>query len=137
MPTEVTVSNLPAAAIWIVALSQFLLALGVIIVLALFGSQIVAILKEIRAMVEDMRKDAMPEVKATLRNVKSISDDAARTTHNVTTTADNVTGLVNNVVNRVESPLVKVAGLFAGVMAGAKAARGKDEKSKKGGKRGR
>jgi hypothetical protein len=136
---EVTVSNLPGAAIWIVAISQLLLALGVIAVLALFGTQIVAILKEIRTMVEDMRRTAMPEVTATLKNVKSISDDAARTTHNVTGAADKVAGVVGAVAGRMESPAVRAAGLISGIVAGARAAKkrsGDDSDKKKGGKRG-
>lgn len=135
---EVTVTNLPGAAIWIIAISQLLLAVGVIAVLAMFGMQAVGILKDIRAMIEDMRRDAMPEVKATLKNVRTITDDAARTTHNVTTAADKVAGVVSTVVTRVESPAVRVAGLLAGVVAGARATKGakSDDKSKKGGKRG-
>jgi len=139
MPTEVTVSNLPSAAIWIVAISQLVLALGVIAVLALFGSQIVAILKEVRTMVEDLRRDSMPHINGTLKNVESITSDAARTTTKATHTADNVINLANKVVTRVESPAVKVAGLLSGIIAGARAARGKksdEPESKKGGKRG-
>lgn len=135
---ETTVVNLPVAAIWIVAISQLLLALGVIAVLALFGMQIVALLKDIRGMVEDMRKEAMPPVIDTLKNVKTISDDAARTTHKVTDTADRVTGMVNAVVSRTQTPAVKAAGLLSGVIAGARAVRATDDKkdNKKGGKRG-
>ena len=135
---EVTVTNLPGAAIWVIAISQLLLAVGVIAVLAMFGMQAVAILKEIKGMVEDMRRDAMPEVKATLKNVRTITDDAARTTHNVTTAADKVAGVVTTVVSRVESPAVRMAGLLTGVVAGARAAKNAkpDDKSKKGGKRG-
>jgi hypothetical protein len=137
---EVTVANLPAIAIWIIALSQLLLALGVIAVLALFGSQVLAILKDIRATIEDMRRDAMPPVVATLKNVKTMSDDAARTTHKVTDTADRVTNLVSTVVSRAESPAVKAAGLLSGVIAGARAVRSakkvEDEPKKKGGKGG-
>ena len=135
---EVTVSNLPGAAIWIIAISQLLLAVGVIAVLALFGSQVVAILKEVKGMVEDMRRDAMPEVKATLKNVKTISDDAARTTHNVTTAADKVAGLVSTLITRFESPAVRMAGMLTGVVAGARAAKHakSDDRNKKGGKRG-
>ena len=135
---ETTVVNLPVAAIWIVAISQLLLALGVIAVLALFGMQIVALLKDIRGMVEDMRKDAMPSVVDTLKNVKTITDDAARTTTKVTHTADKVTTMVNAVVERTQTPAVKAAGLLSGVVAGARAVRAskpKDDK-KKGGKRG-
>jgi hypothetical protein len=135
---ETTVVNLPVVAIWIVAISQLLLALGVIAVLALFGAQIVGLLKDIRGMVEDMRRDAMPPVIDTLKNVKTISDDAARTTNKVTDTADRVTGLVNAVVARTQTPAVKAAGLLSGVVAGARAVRGanKKEDDKKGGKRG-
>ncbi len=136
---ETTVVNLPVAAIWIVAISQLLLALGVIAVLALFGMQIVGLLKDIRGMVEDMRKDAMPSVVDTLKNVKTISDDAARTTTKVTHTADKVTTMVNAVVERTQTPAVKAAGLLSGIIAGARAVRGsnaKVEDKKKGGKSG-
>lgn len=134
---EVTVTNLPGAAIWIIAISQLLLAVGVIAVLALFGSQAVAILKEVKGIIEDMRRDAMPEVKATLKNVRHITDDAARTTHNVTTAADKVAGVVSTVASRVESPAVRMAGLLTGVVAGARAAKNAksdDKNSKKGAK---
>ncbi|HEY0073688.1 MAG TPA: hypothetical protein VGB77_06260 [Abditibacteriaceae bacterium] len=140
MTPEVTVVNFPTVAIWIIALSQLLLALGVIAVLALFGSQISAILKDIKLTIEDMRREAMPPVVATLKNVKTMSDDAARTTHKVTDTADRVTNLVSTVVSRAESPAVKAAGLLSGVVAGARAVRNakkvEDEPKKKGGKRG-
>ncbi len=134
---ETTVVNLPVAAIWIVAISQLLLALGVIAVLALFGMQIVGLLKDIRGMVEDMRRDAMPPVVDTLKNVKTITDDAARTTNKLTDTADRVTGMVNAVVERTQTPAVKAAGLLSGVIAGARAVRGaKVKEEKKGGKGG-
>ena len=137
MPSEITVSNLPSAAIWIVAISQLVLALGVIAVLALFGSQAIGILKDVRSMVEDIRRDTMPHVNGTLKNVETISTDAARTTGKATRTADNVIDLANKVVTRMESPTVKVAGLLSGVIAGARAARGKKSEDKeKGGKRG-
>lgn len=140
-PQEVSVANLPVAALWIVAISQLLLALGVIAILALFGTQILAILKDIRATIEDMRREAMPPVVATLKNVKTISDDAARTTHNVTTTADRVAHVVSSVVARAESPAVRLAGLLSGVVAGARAVRGAKQAEqvrdkKKGGKSG-
>src|SRR5215216_2752777 len=100
MPPEITVSNLPSAAIWIVAISQLMLALGVIAVLALFGSQIVAILKETRTIVDDVRRHTMPHVNVIFKNAESISADAARTTSKATHTADKVTGLVGKFVER-------------------------------------
>jgi len=134
---ETVVTNLPSAAIWIIAISQLLLALGVIAVLALFGTQIIAILKEIRSAVEDMRREAMPPVLATLKNVKSMSDDTARTTHNVTTAADKVAHVVGSIVTRVESPAIRAAGLVAGLVTGARAAKNrKADDERKGGKRG-
>ena len=117
---NVTLAVFPMWTVWIV----IILHAALVIAIGLMFVHVTGIITQIKDMLKDVQRDTMPQVNATLKNVESISADAAKTTHNVTTTADNVTGLVNNVVNKVESPLVRVAGLFAGVMAGAKAAKG-------------
>lgn len=117
---NVTFAVFPMWTVWIVVLLHAFL----VIAIGLLFVHLSGIITQIKDMLRDVQRDTMPQVNATLKNVESISADAAKTTHNVTTTADNVTGLVNNVVNKVESPLVKVAGIFAGVMAGARAGRG-------------
>ena len=90
---------------------------------------ILGVIQQIKEMMKDVQRDTMPQVNATLKHVETISADAAKTTHNVTNTADHVTGLVNNIVSKVESPLVRVAGLVAGLLA---AKGGKGGKARKG-----
>jgi uncharacterized protein YoxC len=82
MPSEVTVANLPSVAIWIVAISQLLLALGVLAILATTGAHIISILKEtndlvkqiqgtvneVTRTVEESRREILPAVKTKLEN---------------------------------------------------------------------
>ena len=132
---QVTLVAFPMWTVWVVILLH--VALVVLIGLVVFKGY--GILQEVQSTIQDARRDLLPHVNATMKNVETISDDAARTTHNVTTAADKVAGVVSAVTTRVESPAVKVAGLLSGVIAGARAAKGAksdDKDKKKGGKRG-
>ena len=117
--------------ILIIGIGQVVSALALIAiaaVLVMLVNQIKAILADVQNMVqEDVRKELMPHVAGTLRNVKTISDDAARTTHNVTGTVDSVTNVVKGVTDRLESPLIRAVGLASGLFAGIKALRGNKE----------
>ena len=85
----------------------------------------VGILLQIKGIIaEDLRKDILPSVSGTLKNVEKISTDAADTTHNVTATANRVSNLVGSAVNRLESPVVKAVGLASGVLAAGRSMRG-------------
>lgn len=129
--TETTVSNLPVAAIWIIAIFQLLLALALVAVLALFGGQIGAMLKDVREMVQDLKRETVPPILRTLRQVKTTSDEAARSVHQVATKADQATTTINTVVARTQGPAVKVAGFLGGVLIGARALGMTDDKKKK------
>ena len=92
---ETTVSNMPPA--WpfvVIAISQivFALAVGIIaVVLISLMKELMQIVKELQGIVrDDVHKDIMPSVTATLKNVKEISDDAKVTAHNVTGTVNRV-----------------------------------------------
>lgn len=85
----------------------------------------VGILLQIKGMVsEELRKDILPSVSGTLKNVEKISADAADTTHNVTAAANRVSNLVGSAANRLESPVVKAVGLASGVLAAGRSLRG-------------
>ena len=126
---ETTVSNMPPA--WpfvVIAISQivFALAVGIIaVVLISLMKELMQIVKELQGIVrDDVHKDIMPSVAATLKNVKEISDDAKVTAHNVTGTVNRVSHVTSSVVGRLESPLVKSVGVLTGVAAGVRAITG-------------
>lgn len=131
-PVEVT--NLPVLSLEIIAGAQVVFALAMIaiaIVMLMMVKQIIAILQEVQSMVStDVRKDIMPSVAATLKNVKTISDDATTTVHNVSGTVNRVSHVVSAVATRAESPLVRAVGLISGVAAGARAVGGRKGKEK-------
>lgn len=114
--------------ILIIGIGQAISALALIaiaVVLVLTFREILKTIQDVRRMLqEDVRQQIMPEVTGTLRNVKTISDDAARTTHNVTGTVDSVTNIVKGVTDRLESPLIRAVGLASGLFAGVRALRG-------------
>jgi hypothetical protein len=120
--------QVPAWIVYVVGISNLVLCIGILViavVLALMAKQIIAILTEIRQMVEtDVRKEIMPSVAGTLKNVERISTDAADTTHNVTATANRVSNLVGSAANRLESPVIKAVGIASGVMAASRSLRG-------------
>jgi xanthosine utilization system XapX-like protein len=144
MPDTTTQVTLVAFPMWtvyvVIALHVALVLLIGVVVFKGYGilQHVDETIQGIDGTIQDARKEVMPPVVATLKNVKTMSDDAARTTHNVTNAADRVSNVVSSVAARVESPAVKAAGLLSGIIAGARAAKGKgsDEPKKKGGKRG-
>lgn len=132
MASDVTVSNFPTLALWIVALAQVVFAVAMIaiafVMLKMVG-QMISILQEVQSMVtEDVRKEIMPSVSGTLKNVKTMSDDATSAVHNVSGTVTRVSHVVNSVSGRLESPLVRTVGLVTGLAAGARAVSGRKEK---------
>ena len=126
---EVVISNLPP--VWVqwlgnIGLLLFGLAMVAIAVAALgLKGQIAIMLEEINKIVkEDVHRDMMPDVKAITKNVKTISDDAAATTHNVTGAVNKVSHVVGSVATKLESPAIKAVGAVSGILAGARALRG-------------
>ncbi|MBV9867231.1 MAG: hypothetical protein JO316_17890 [Abitibacteriaceae bacterium] len=129
---EVTVTNFPAWTMYVVALSQIVFALAMIIIAGIMVKmvgQIISILQEVQNMVsEDVRRDMLPSISGTLKNVKTMSDDATSAVHNVTGTVNRVSHVVSSVSGRLESPLVRTVGLVTGLAAGARAVGGRKEK---------
>ena len=131
--------DIPGWVVTVVGIANFIQifsALGLIVIaiaMALVLKQMLDILKEVKSMVEnEVRKDLLPSVAGTLRNVKTMSDDAAATTHNVTSAANRVSNLVGSAANRMESPLIRAVGMATGLLAGMRAVKGKsDDKPKK------
>ena len=130
---EVVVTNM--APVWVqylgsIGLFIFGLATAVIaIVVVKLSGQIGKTLEEMHSIVEqDVHRDIMPNVTAITKNIKTISDDAAETTHNVTGTVNRVSHVVGGVAGRLESPAIRAVGILSGVLAGAKALRGGKEK---------
>lgn len=123
--TQTEVTNFPGWALIVVAVSQVVFALAMIIiagVMLLLVKQMIEILKEMQKIVaEDVRKDIMPSVVGTLRNVKSISDDARTTSTHVTGTVNRVSHVVGSIAGRLESPVIKTIGVVTGLAAGARA----------------
>jgi hypothetical protein len=106
------------------------------IVLVMLLKQMLEILKEVHSMVQyEVRKDLLPSVTATMKNVERMSTDAADTTHNVTGAVNRVSNLVGTAATKMESPVIRAVGLLSGVLAAGRAAKkagGKgEEKSKK------
>lgn len=130
---QMEIANWPMVPLWLIAGSQIVFALAMIIlagVLLAMMKQMIGILEETRSIVEnDVHKDIMPQVTATMKNVKTMSDDAAQTTHHVTNTVNRVSGVVDAVAQKLESPVVKSVGLISGVIAGARALSGGKDKT--------
>lgn len=123
--------QVPAWVVYTVGISNLVLCVGILViavVMALMAGQMLAILKDIRGMVEqDLRKELMPSISGTLKNVEKISTDAADTTHNVTATANRLSNLVGSAANRLESPVIRAVGLASGVLAASRAVRGQNK----------
>lgn len=126
-----SMDNIPNWVVIMVGIANFfqifsaiaLIALGVVGVGILL--QIKGIVMEAHSMVKDeLRKDILPSVTGTMKNVEKISADAADTTHNVTATVNRVSNLVGSVSNRLESPLIKAVGLASGVLAAGRSMKG-------------
>jgi hypothetical protein len=136
---QMEIANWPMWPLWIIAASQIVFALAMIIlagVLLAMMKQMIAILGEMRSIVEnDVHKDIMPQVTAITKNVKTMSDDAAQATHHVTSAVNHVSHVVDSVTQKLESPVIKTVGVLSGVVAGARALSG-DKKSEKEKKRG-
>lgn len=130
---EVIIVNMPPEWVqWLGNIGIFIFGLSVaviaIVVVKLAG-QVGQTLEEMHSIVEkDVHRDIMPNVTAITRNLKTISDDAAETTHNVTGTVNRVSNVVGGVASRLESPAIKAVGVLSGIMAGAKALRGGKDK---------
>lgn len=115
-----------------------------IVVIAIFAVRIlislVATMEEIRSMVEtEVRKDILPSVTTTMKNVERMSTDAADTTHNVTGAVNRVSNLVGSAATRMESPVIRAVGLASGLLAASRAAKkagGKEEEKPKKKRRG-
>lgn len=129
---EVVVTNM--APVWVqylgsIGLFIFGLATAVIaIVVVKLSGQIGQTLEEMHSIVEqDVHKDIMPNVTAITKNIKTISDDAAQTTHNVTGAVDRVSHVVSGVAGKLESPAIRAVGVLSGLMAGARALKGQKQ----------
>jgi len=131
-------ANVPGWVVTLVGVANFfeifsalaMVAIAVAAVLVL--KQVLEILLEIKSIVEtEVRKDILPSVADTLKNVKTMSDDAAATTHNVTVAANRVSNIVGAAATKMELPLIKFIGVASGLIAGARAVRGRGEEPKK------
>ena len=124
--------QVPAWIVYVVGISNVVLALGILmvgIVLALLCKQILSILGDVQKMLqEDVRRDIMPSVASTLKNVDRISKDAADTTHNVTGAVNRVSNLVGAASSKLESPIIRAVGLASGLLAASRAAKGGGKK---------
>lgn len=127
---ETVVTNLPVWTLWVIALAQIIFALSTaaiaVAAIAVFG-QVKQLLQDTGKTLDEVNKkmpSMMGSVDATLGNVKSISDDARQTTHQVTGAVNKVAGVTHSVATRLESPLVKSVGVISGLLAGARALRG-------------
>ena len=106
-----------------------LIIIAVVMVMVL--SKMLNILQEVKSIVEtEVRKDMLPSINGTLKNVKTISDDAAATTHNVTAAANKVSNLVGSAANRMESPVIRAVGIATGLLAGMRSVKGKQAEDK-------
>lgn len=110
-----------------------IVAAFVVIILGLVGVKILLSIKDTVLTMEDvvnkeLRKELLPTLTATAKNVERMSDDAADTTHNVTAAANRVANLVGSAANRIESPLIKAVGIGSGLLAAGRAIKGNDRK---------
>lgn len=130
---EVVVSNLPPT--WVLYLGYLglfifgLATAAIAAVLVKLSGQIGKTMEEMHSIIEqDVHRDIMPNVTAITKNIKTISDDAAETTHNVTGTVNRVSNVVGGVAGRLESPAIRAVGVLSGVLAGARALKGNKQK---------
>ena len=136
------VNSIGVASIFVVLTGIVLIILGVIGIFILLSikSQIFTIEDIVN---KELRRELLPTLTATAKNVERMSDDAADTTHNVTAAANRVANLVGSAANRIESPLIKAVGIGSGLLAAGRAIKGNDRKptiiveKKKGGFRGK
>lgn len=122
--SKVLMENIPGWVVWMVGIANFFIIFAAIglVALAVVG---VGILLSIKDLVQtELRKDILPSVASTLRNVEKISTDAADTTHNVTGAVNRVSNLIGGAANRLESPVIRAVGMAAGLLSGVRAMKG-------------
>lgn len=118
-------NEIPTWVVYMVGIANFFQIFSALALVAL-GVVGVGILLQIKGIVQDeLRKDILPSVAGTLKNVEKISTDAADTTHNVTATANRVSNLIGSAVNRLESPIIRAVGMASGILAASRSVRGK------------
>jgi len=108
----------------------FLILVGIAIILSclatmalgVVGIGILLVLKNL--LTTEVRKDLLPSIAGTLRNVEKMSVDAAATTHNVTGAVNRVSNLVGAASTRLESPIIRMVGIASGILAAGRAVRG-------------
>ena len=127
---QVIVQNLPPTPVlWAGYIGMFLIGVAAMIV----AIALLPILAQIKGMLGDVRGQ-LPELlnlgKATLGNVKVMSDDVKGTTHQATNVANRVLHLATSIVERLESPIVKSVGILTGLAAGLRALKGGNSKEK-------
>lgn len=116
--------NFPGWVMIAIGIASYFLIAACIAIVAI-GVVSVGILLSIKDMVQqDLRKDILPSLTGTMKNVERMSTDAADTTHNVTSAANRVANLVGSAANRIESPLIKAVGIGSGLLAAGRAIRG-------------
>jgi hypothetical protein len=133
MPEETVVTNFPVWTMWVIAISQIVFALSIAAIafaaISLLG-QVKSLLLDVGKMTDEINKKVpsmMNNVDATVGNVKGMSDDARTTTGHVTNAVSRVAHLTHMVAGRLESPLVRSVGVISGVVAGARALRGRNK----------
>jgi predicted GTPase len=119
VPTNVTINNFPTWTLWVIAGAQIVFGIATLLL------AIVAVL--IMLQVKQHIPSIMSSVDDSLKNAKTISDDAANTIHSVTGTVTKVSNVVGTVTERMESPVIRAAGALAGVAAGLRSVRGKKQ----------
>ena len=122
------VTSIGIASIFLILACIAIVAIGVVSVgiLVSIKSQIFTLEDIVN---KELRRDLLPSVTATMKNVERMSDDAADTTHNVTSAANRVANLVGSAANRIESPLIKAVGIGSGLLAAGRAIKGGDKKT--------
>ena len=111
------------ASYFLIAAAAMVVALGVY-GLKILGSILQTVLTTQDMVDKELRRELLPIVTSTMKNVERMSDDAADTTHNVTSAANRVANLVGSAANRIESPLIKAVGIGSGLLAAGRAIKG-------------
>lgn len=121
------VTSIGVASIFLVLACIAIVAIGVVSIAILLSikSQIFTLEDIVN---KELRRELLPTLTATAKNVERMSDDAADTTHNVTAAANRVANLVGSAANRIESPLIKAVGIGSGLLAAGRAIKGNDRK---------
>ncbi len=125
----------PSWVVTSIGIASIFLIFACIAIVAI-GAVSIAILLSIKSQIftiedivnKELRRDILPSVTGTMKNVERMSNDAADTTHNVTSAANRVANLVGSAANRIESPLIKAVGIGSGLLAAGRAIKGNDRK---------